>query len=201
MSRVVKVNEETWINLHRKICRRCGKEFIAKRNDAFECGCRRPTLEELVERKCEFCGKSFIPKQRNSKHCSGKCGKRAEQRKNIERYKTKSREWYANNKERAINRRKEVYWANPELYRAKAREYRETHIDKVREKDRLYKDRTRHGGKRKELLDKNGYKCSRCGVKLDSFNICAHHETFNPKDHLSQKLLCRSCHCIVHHWE
>ena len=62
-----------------------------------------------------------------------------------------------------------------------------------------YKDKTRHGGKREELIEENGLKCSECGKEGNRFQIVAHHETFNKFDHSKQVLLCRACHCRFHH--
>jgi len=67
-----------------------------------------------------------------------------------------------------------------------------------RESDREYKDKVRHGGRRKELLKENGFKCSKCGKTEYSFNIVAHHTTFDSKEHEYQELLCRSCHAKIH---
>jgi hypothetical protein len=65
--------------------------------------------------------------------------------------------------------------------------------------DAKYKDKTRHGGKRQELIRKEGLTCSKCGKIGNSFQIIAHHITLNPEDHSKQELLCRSCHCRLHH--
>ena len=70
--------------------------------------------------------------------------------------------------------------------------------EKKRKRDRKFKDKVRHGGKRKELLDTNGFVCSQCGKEAKSFYIVAHHSTFDPTDHSQQELLCRSCHAKIH---
>lgn len=62
-----------------------------------------------------------------------------------------------------------------------------------------YKDRRRHGGKRTELIKENGLICSECGKKGNRFQIVTHHSTFNNQDHSAQELLCRACHCRIHH--
>lgn len=67
-----------------------------------------------------------------------------------------------------------------------------------RENNLIYKDRTRHGGKRRELILKYGYVCSECKKESNEFDIIAHHVTWNNQDHSKQELLCRACHCRLH---
>jgi DNA-directed RNA polymerase subunit RPC12/RpoP len=62
-----------------------------------------------------------------------------------------------------------------------------------------HKDKKRHGGRRYELISKYGYKCSDCGKESNEFDIIAHHVSGNNQDHENQVLLCRACHCRVHH--
>lgn len=62
-----------------------------------------------------------------------------------------------------------------------------------------YKDKVRHAHKRRELVDENGYVCSECGRSGSSFEIVAHHSTFDSDSHEHQELLCRACHARVHH--
>ena len=76
---------------------------------------------------------------------------------------------------------------------------RKVHYQKNKEKRAEYKDRLLHGGKRKELIKKYGLKCFKCGKEGKSSEIAAHHKTFNPLEHEYQELLCRACHCAVHH--
>jgi len=153
----------------------------------------------LETRKCEVCGNEFEPKKQESKYCSRQCGKKADYKRHAKYYCNKSSEWYHNNLERAKKRRQDRYWKNPEYWRSKTREYTKLHREKVRKLDNEYKDKIRHGGKRKELIQKNGLKCSFCGKMGDKFTIVAHHITFNNQDHSKQILLCRSCHAKLHH--
>lgn len=60
-------------------------------------------------------------------------------------------------------------------------------------------DKRKHGGKRSVLIEKHGLKCSKCGKEGSSLEIVAHHKTFNPLEHEHQELLCRACHCRLHH--
>lgn len=114
-----------------------------------------------------------------------------------EKDRERARLWYKNNKERAKVNRKRLYWADPEKYRAYTKAYWATRRDEKREKDRIYKDKIRHAGKRLELIMENGLRCSACGTIEESINIVAHH--LHSKDnHEFQVLLCRACHARVH---
>ena len=68
-----------------------------------------------------------------------------------------------------------------------------------RECNLRYKDKNRHAGKRYELISKYGYVCSECGKQSTEFDIIAHHVSGNNNDHDNQVLLCRACHCKLHH--
>ena len=68
-----------------------------------------------------------------------------------------------------------------------------------RKADSKYKDKIRHGGKREELVKRDGLICIKCGKVGNSFQIVAHHVTGNNQDHSKQELLCRACHCRLHH--
>lgn len=65
--------------------------------------------------------------------------------------------------------------------------------------DAKYKDKNRHGGMRSELIKEEGLKCSCCGKIGNSFQIITHHVNLDPQDHSEQELLCRACHCRLHH--
>jgi len=157
------------------------------------------TIDTEVENKeCEFCKTNFKPKRRHQKYCCRKCYKKAERVRSAEKNKQRAKEWYANNKEKAKERRKDYYWSNPEKWRTKTLEYSKLNKDKVRKTDNEYKDKIRHDGKRKELLESRNYTCAKCGEKKDSFQLVAHHTTWNPLDHECQELLCRSCHIKIH---
>jgi len=143
----------------------------------------------LEEKKCEICGNFYQPKNQKSCYCSKKCSKRADYNKNTERYKKNSAEWYRENKEYAEKLRKERYWKNPKYYREQTRKWNAENIKHKKLNDRIYKDRTRHGGRTDELRS-DGNICSECGKEGDSYEIVLHHVTGNPNDHEDQKLLC-----------
>lgn len=161
-------------------------------------GIRKRKYIILENRRCEQCDIEFEPKRQDSKYCSRKCCKRAENDKNKEAYKRRAKEYYVKNLVQCKQKRKEYYWENPELFRLKAKEYRKENYDVVRAKDLEYKDKVRHGNKRQELVQQNGLVCSNCGYTGTSFEITAHHKTFNSKEHDTQELLCRKCHQRIH---
>jgi hypothetical protein len=182
-----------------RICEICSREYIAQRKDSKTCGCTRPKLEDRI---CEECGSEFQPKTQKSKYCTRKCGKKAHNDRTKEANRVRSQKWYSENKERASIRRKKHYWKDPEKWRTKTREYIKLHKEQVRKTDNEYKDKTRHDGKRAELIEEHGYKCSKCGENKKPFDIVAHHVTFDAQNHKRQVLLCRSCHAKIHReWE
>jgi hypothetical protein len=60
-----------------------------------------------------------------------------------------------------------------------------------------HKDRVRHGGKRRILLEKLGPVCAMCGEQFESRKIAAHHLR-DKADHKFQVLLCFPCHAKLH---
>lgn len=152
----------------------------------------------LEDRKCEYCGIVFSPFRQESKYCSKKCSKKAEQVKHRDRYRENSRQWYKENIESAQKRRKEYYWERPELFKQKAKEYREANKEKVRTNNDSYKDKIRHGDLRKKLIEIYGTICQMCKKECEGFDLTAHHISGDPTDHNNQTLLCRSCHAKVH---
>lgn len=152
----------------------------------------------LESRFCDNCGKEFEPARQDSLYCSRQCGKIAERKRNAEKACKRAKRWYNENKERAKQRHKDYYWQNPEYWRAKTCEYTKKHRAQKRQVDNEYKDKTRHNGKRTELIQEKGLVCSNCGKKGSRHEIITHHLTFDPNDHTSQDLLCRSCHSKIH---
>ena len=75
------------------------------------------------------------------------------------------------------------------------KDYYRTHLKQEHE----YKDKIRHGSRKSEFIKATGLVCSTCGKVGNSFEIIAHHKTFNNKEHEQQELLCRACHCRLHH--
>ncbi len=65
-------------------------------------------------------------------------------------------------------------------------------------RDRRYKDKIRHGGKREKLIKKEGLSCVRCGKVGNRFQIVTHHLTHDSQSHTKQVNLCRACHMRVH---
>ncbi len=172
----------TYETLRERKCKVCGKLFQPKTRISFACpGKCRNTLYYrnnpkkfkyahvvLKNRICKICGNEFEPKRSNSLYCSKKCGRKA----------------YHKNRLVEDNR--------------DSREYNKTHKEQIKNKRKLYKDKIRHDGEREKLINEYGFVCSRCGKKKDSFDIVAHHTSFDNTKHENQILLCRSCHRKVH---
>ncbi len=60
-----------------------------------------------------------------------------------------------------------------------------------------YKDKARHGGKRRILLERFGPVCAMCGEQFENRKIAVHHLR-DKADHKFQILLCLSCHTKLH---
>ena len=178
-------------------CEKCGKTFQAWRNDAKNCGCRRPTPEEL-RKTCLNCQRPFTAVQRNQVDCSKKCQRRREYLANQQSYRDRSAKWVKENPERAKENRKAYYHANAAKFREDSKRWRKEHVEYARERDRKYKDKIRHGGVRERLIAEQGYICSVCGKEGNARNIVAHHTTFDSQNHEHQELRCRSCHARIH---
>ena len=148
---------------------------------------------------CSICSKQFDPKTYSSQYCSLDCSKKAYYQRNAEENRLRAKKWYQDNIEKARERRKKQYWENPEKYRKLARQWSANNPIKKKKSNVVYKDKLRHGGKKKELIKATGLVCSTCGKVGNSFEIIAHHKTFNNKEHEQQELLCRACHCRLHH--
>lgn len=152
-----------------------------------------------VKKSCEVCSKEFIIRQNNQTCCSKSCRQKRDYPKTKEVRLLQSRKWYKDNSGKIREQRKERYLSDPGKFKQQSKAWRLANPDKVRENNRKYKDKIRHGNKRQELIKTNGLKCSECGKDGNPFKIVAHHVTFNNQDHSQQVLLCRACHCRLHH--
>lgn len=157
---------------------------------------RKPVI--LEDRLCVVCGEKFTPSRQQSDTCSRKCSKKKERDAHKERYQAKAKEWYANNTERAKERRKKYYHENADYFKEKTKEWNRNNRERKLQNDREYKDRTRHGGFKQKLIEKHGCICSGCGAVLPSNQLSAHHVTFDKTQHDDQVLLCKPCHAKIH---
>lgn len=155
-------------------------------------------LLALPEKKCKVCDLPFQPATRKSFFCSMQCSKKYDYETNKEARTAKVREWYYKNKEYASERNKRYYKKEQKKILAQAAEYRNANKSAIREKDNQYKNKTRHGSNREQLIAENGLVCSKCGKEGERFDIVTHHTTFDKKDHTGEVLLCRSCHAREH---
>ena len=75
-----------------KICKGCGKEFVATGNQRF-CSdeCKEPRKKPPIKKICDVCGQPFVPKYSSQKRCSEECaaeGKIKTLKKCLKEYKT-----------------------------------------------------------------------------------------------------------------
>jgi len=152
----------------------------------------------VEDRKCEFCGNQFTPKTLKSLYCSRECCKKAENKRNADAYKERSKKYYRDHIEKVKEKRKTRYHSNPELYKQQSAEWYRNNKKRALAWHQENKDKKRHGGIKKKLIKENGKVCSKCGKITDGKDLHAHHVTFNSKDHEKQILVCNSCHGKIH---
>lgn len=121
------------------------------------------------------CSKEFVAHLRNPHqiYCTKDCGNKAGNENKIKSGKYK--EYYQKNKENNSLRKK--------------------HISKV------YYDKVAYGGNRKFILERDGYKCVKCGSveKLHIHHIDESGQTENPNHEVDNLVtLCISCHGRLH---
>lgn len=137
----------------------------------------------LDERKCNECGNVFQPHRQKTLFCSKNCFRR--NKRNV-----------LPEKSCPICEKKFIPKQNNSTFCSRSCSGKSIYRKTYR---REYLDRKSHGGKRAKLIKENGLKCNRCDTEGSSYDIVAHHITFDPKDHEYQELLCRACHCRLHH--
>lgn len=159
---------------------------------------RRPIV--LENRKCERCGNEYEPKHQDSKYCSQKCGKSVYEASHRTQAIARARKWYANNLDKAREKRKAYYWSDPEGFKAKAKEWSLKNSERCKTNNRKKHDRLRHGGMREQIIKEQEGICSVCGkdTLVGWRDSCVHHATFNPNNHSDQTLVCRKCHIKLH---
>jgi len=181
-------------NAGQKICPHCNKSFVPKkRSDQVYCSdeCRvdakakRKNIE-LTERICVVCGATFMPVQNKQICCSPKCV---------------SDRHYSLNKDKKKQQAKQWRLSNPERSRENNRRKREQNKESYRERERKYRDDIYFSGNKAIALERDGYKCTRCGA---TENLAMHHidgsgQTDHPNNELDNlETLCDSCHTKHH---
>jgi len=120
--------------------------------------------------------------------------------KGTEKYKTRRRRYYEEHKKHINNQTKKWCKQNPEKRKEIARNWSRKNMKEMLNKSRF-------GGNKYKVLERDSYTCQKCGSKK---NLLVHH-----KDLMSYKLrgmwgmrnneiknlttLCNSCHTFLHH--
>ncbi len=191
------VRKYEFVTLEERSCRKCEVVFQPIRSDQFYCS-----------QECRHI--DFAKKKRAKKTDEDKAKDREYMReyyaKNKEKLDEQNLRRYYEQQEKRSEQRKARYQKDPEKHRAYTRKYYAEHREERRAADNEYKDKVRHGGMRKILIEESirkqaeeskGKVCSNCGVVVES-GIHAHH-LVHKQDHDNQALLCASCHASFHH--
>ena len=181
-------------NAEQKICPHCNNPFIPEnRSDQVYCSneCRTDAKAkrkniELTERLCIVCGTQFMPIQNKQICCSPKCVSDRHYSLNKDNKRQQAKEWRLNNPERVKENNRLKKEKNPELYK---------------QIEQRSHDKSRFSGNKSIALERDGYKCTRCGA---TENLAMHHkdgsgQTDNPNNDLDNlETLCSSCHTLHH---
>ena len=177
-----------------KKCAYCGIEFIPEgRSDQLyhspECQSKAKALRkwgELTDRSCPICEKIFTPTRGKQTCCSPKCTLRKIYLKNPDKKRRQAKEWRLSNPERVKENDRRKKENNPELYK------------QIEQRNH---DKTRFSGNKAIALERDGYKCRRCGATDD---LAMHHidgsgQTEHPNNELDNlETICDSCHTKHH---
>jgi 5-methylcytosine-specific restriction endonuclease McrA len=90
---------------------------------------------------------------------------------------------------------------NPEKVKIYKKRERIKNFQNYQKINAIYKDRTRFGGNRRKIMERDLFSCLNCGSRYPYFNLIVHHidenKTNNKLDNLVT--LCRACHALIHH--
>jgi 5-methylcytosine-specific restriction endonuclease McrA len=159
----------------------------------------------MEKNKCVICSKPTVGK----KACSNSCYAKDYRNNNLEKEKARKRAQYWKYKKenyemvRRINRKatKKYKAKNRELIRQKDKEYNlRTH------QATIYHRRIKFGGKWDEVMKRDNYACTTCGVTKDEKRLVIHHKdrTGQLEPHLINNsldnlvVLCQKCHLAEH---
>ena len=178
-----------------KLCPNCNKDFtpITRSDQKFcsvecreEAKAKRVKKPPLTERTCKFCGEIFKPTVGKQIYCSVEHSFRGNYAENADSKKKNAREYRVNNLEKV---------------RKQDRESKKKHKAKKAKADKAYRDKIYFSGNKAIALERDGYKCTRCGA---TDNLAMHHkdgsgQTDNPNNDLDNlETLCDSCHTLHH---
>lgn len=144
----------------------------------------------------------FVPPKKNDqKFCSPKCRKHYEYITHKEEVDKRNQQWRMENIEHVKEGRKKKYQSDPELYKQKAKEWRDKNKERARQKVNECHDEERFSGNITLTLERDEYKCVMCG-REDGLNV--HHkdesgQSAKPNNELDNLItLCNACHSQVH---
>jgi hypothetical protein len=132
--------------------------------------------KEIVDTTCEWCKTVFLPTQYGMKFCCKDHCQKAQKRKVV--FNGKARERMA--------------------------EYKQRNPEKVRESNLRFKNKSRYGGNKYIVLERDGNKCTRCGeqkiTKLLIHHLDGSGQTDSPNNSLENLVtICRKCHPKIHY--
>lgn len=135
---------------------------------------------------CVHCSQEFLKKQDKQKYCCEKC-------RNVYR----GRKYLAENLEKELVRKR--------LYMKRQKEEQPEHVKAVNNRATYkYKDKTRFGGKREEILRLHNNRCDRCsatqGLHIHHIDGVSYWNSPKPNNSFDNLMvLCGSCHHKLHH--
>ncbi len=186
------------------VCERSFEGRGAKKYCSPKCYRKARLLREYpkTEKECPICGKPFTPVKKNDqRYCSPKCRSHADYEKRKDAIRASNDKWREEHIGHVREQRKEQYWKDPEKYRGKAREWRLSNPERFRQTRNRCRDEERFGGNREKTLERDGYKCVRCGATND---LHVHHKDrtghdSEPNNDLDNLItLCVVCHGLEH---
>lgn len=188
-------------------CPVCGTEFEGKGAAKYcsrRCYAKARLLREYpkTEKECPVCKQIFIPtKKADQKYCSPKCRSHADYLKRKDIILAANNKWRAENLDHVREQRRKQYWDNPEKYRQEAKEWRDNNPERFRETRDRIRDEERFSGNRAKAIERDGYKCVKCG-SAEMLNV--HHKDRSggkakPNNSLDNLItLCTVCHGLEH---
>lgn len=188
-------------------CMFCGIEFEArgaKKYCSVQCQ-RKARCKRNYPMKphiCPNCNKEFIPEHTNmQKYCSSECRRKDNYNKNKDKIDNQNKEYRLKNIEKVKLKRKERYHANAEEFKEKSRQWRLKNHERYLNKLNINHDLKRYGGNKEKVLERDSYKCTKCGNIND---LIIHHidesgQTETPNNSMDNlTTLCRPCHLKLH---